>query len=92
MAALKLYRKAAPEAASQPMDRHVLTLPELARELRCSGTHVRNIIGGRIRGLPPLPVLRIGRRILMRRDALTAWLVSLEQREVEAQRLTGFFR
>jgi Helix-turn-helix domain len=69
----------------------VLTLPETARELRCSRAHLHNIIAGRIRDLPPLPVLRLGRRVLIRYEALRQWLTDLECRETEAQHATGFF-
>ena len=44
----------------------ILTVAEAARELRCSKAHVHNIIHGKVEGLPPLPVLRIGRRVLIR--------------------------
>lgn len=69
----------------------ILTLTEVARELRCSKAHLHSIITGKVRGLPPLPVLRLGRRLLIRSDALMQWLLSLEAREVEDQRLTGLF-
>ena len=81
-----------PLPADNPGSARILTLCEVARELRCSRTHLCNIIRGRVHDLPPLPVLRIGRRVLMRYDALTAWLMFLEGREVEQQRGTGLFR
>src|SRR5215469_5269755 len=70
----------------------VLTLSEAAHELRCSKGHVHNIIDGKVRNLPPLPVLRIGRRILIRYEALMAWLLSVEARKVDGQKLTGSSR
>jgi hypothetical protein len=70
----------------------VLTVYEVARELRCSKAHVHNIIAGKVPNLPPLPVLRIGRRTLVRTEGLRAWMSELEAREIEAQKLTGFFR
>jgi excisionase family DNA binding protein len=70
----------------------VLTVSEVARELRCSKAHVHNIVAGKVPNLPPLPVLRIGRRVLVRFEGLKAWMSELEAREVEAQKLTGFFR
>jgi excisionase family DNA binding protein len=75
-----------------PEDRNVLTVAEVARELRCSKAHVHNIINGRVPHLPPLPVLRIGRRVLIRYDGLKAWMLSIEAREIETQKLTGLFR
>lgn len=70
----------------------VLTMTEAARELRCSKAHVHNIIHGRVADLPPLPVLRIGRRVLIRHEALRVWMLSVEAREMEAQKLTGLYR
>ena len=70
----------------------VLTMSEVARELRCSKAHVHNIVAGKVPNLPPLPVLRIGRRVLVRAEGLKSWMSELEAREVEAQKLTGFFR
>ena len=70
----------------------LLTIPEAARKLRCSKTHVHNLIYGKVPDLPPLPVLRIGRRVLIRHDGLKAWMLAVEAREIEAQRVTGFFR
>jgi hypothetical protein len=70
----------------------VLTMTEVARELRCSKAHVHNIVAGKVANLPPLPVLRIGRRVLVRAEGLKRWMSELEAREVEAQKLTGFFR
>jgi excisionase family DNA binding protein len=72
--------------------RVLLTVAEAARELRCSKAHVHNIVHGKVPDLPPLPVLRIGRRVLIRREALTAWMLSVEAREIEAQKLTGACR
>lgn len=70
----------------------VLTLQEVARELRCSKGHVHNIISGKVAGLPPLPILRIGRRVLVRRDGLKTWMLTVEAHEIEIQRGSGFFR
>lgn len=81
-----------PARPSIPSALAVLTVSEAARELRCSKAHIHNIINGKVPNLSPLPVLRIGRRLLVRHDALMQWLMDLERREVEAQKLTGFFR
>ena len=69
----------------------VLTVSEVARELRCSKAHVHNIISGKVSNLPPLPVLRIGRRVLVRYDALSRWLAKIEGRELELMRGSGDF-
>lgn len=70
----------------------ILTVAEAAHELRCSKAHVHNIIHGKVPDLPPLPILRIGRRVLIRHEALRAWMLSVEAHEIEAQKLTGTFR
>jgi excisionase family DNA binding protein len=73
---------------SFPEDGNILlTVAEAARELRCSKAHLHNIIHGRVPDLPPLPVLRIGRRVLIRREGLRAWMFSVEGNE--GQKLSG---
>lgn len=52
----------------------ILTVSEVAADLRCSKAHVHNLIAGRVRGLPPLPAIHLGRRSLVRRESLNAWL------------------
>jgi len=69
----------------------VLTVREVARELRCSKAHVHNIISGKVHDLPPLPVLRIGRRVLVRHDTLARWMARIEGRELELMRGSGDF-
>ena len=59
-------------------DRNVLTLSEVASELRCSKAHVSNIINRKVSHLPPLPVVRIGRRVLIRHESLMEWMKTLE--------------
>ncbi len=58
----------------------VLTLSEVATELRCSKAHLSHIINGKVAGLPPLPVARIGRRVIIRREVFLGWLSTLEGR------------
>lgn len=59
----------------------ILTLREVSRELRCSKAHLSHIINGKVVGLPPLPVARIGRRVIIRREALLNWLWTVEGRD-----------
>jgi excisionase family DNA binding protein len=56
----------------------ILTLSEVAFRLRCSKAHVSKAINGRLRDLPPLPAIRMGRRRLVRRSSLERWLASNE--------------
>jgi excisionase family DNA binding protein len=56
----------------------VLTLAEAALVMRCSKAHVQSVIQGRVNNVPPLPSIRIGRRILIRRESLERWMRALE--------------
>jgi excisionase family DNA binding protein len=61
-----------PDALS---DQHaVLTVMEVARELRCSKAHVHNLINGKVPSARPLPALRLGRRRLILRTSLDSWV------------------
>ena len=51
----------------------VLTVAEVAAELRCSKAHVHNAINGKVAGVSPLPCIHMGRRRLVRRSALERW-------------------
>jgi excisionase family DNA binding protein len=57
----------------------VLTLKEVAQRLRCSKAHLSNVIAGKVLNLPPLPVVRIGRRLLVRDESLSRWLAAVER-------------
>ena len=52
----------------------LLTLETVAKLLHCSKAHVSNVIAGRIPDCPPIPAVRLGRRTLIRREALAAWI------------------
>ena len=51
----------------------VLTVEEVAANLRCSEAHVYNAINGRVAGVSPLPAIQMGRRKLVRRSTLEQW-------------------
>jgi excisionase family DNA binding protein len=53
---------------------HVLTVKEVAEILRCSKTHVQNAIDGKVRGLPKLTHICLGRRKVVRKEWLEQWL------------------
>ena len=56
----------------------VLTVTEVAVDLRCSKAHVYNVIKGKVDGVRPLPVIRMGRRTLVRRSSLELWKRAVE--------------
>jgi excisionase family DNA binding protein len=51
----------------------LLTLPEIADELRCSKAHVSHLINGKVSGVPTLPAIALGRRRLIRRSTFEQW-------------------
>ena len=53
--------------------REVLTVRDVALELRCSVAHVYNVINGKVKNVPRLPTIAIGRRKLIQRDTLEDW-------------------
>lgn len=58
-----------------PQSEHsLLTLDETAALLRCSKAHASKLTRGKIRGVKPLPAIRLGRRVLVRREDLLQWL------------------
>jgi excisionase family DNA binding protein len=65
-----MFQENLPE--SLPKD-EILTIAEVAAELRCSKAHVHNAINGKLSGVTPLPAIPMGRRRLVRRSALERW-------------------
>ena len=59
--------------------REVLTVREVALELRCSLAHVYNVINGKVKNVPRLPAIAVGRRKLIQRDTLEEWKKSNER-------------
>lgn len=52
----------------------LLSLREVADLLHCSKAHISNVIAGRVPGCAPIPAIHLGRRMLVRREALAAWI------------------
>jgi hypothetical protein len=65
------------ETESVPRQK-VLNLAEAAALVRCSRAHLSNIVNGKVHGIPRLPTVRIGRRVLFRRESLELWLQEVE--------------
>ena len=61
------------QVAHMTLSNEVLTVSEVAADLRCSKAHVYNIINGKVTGVSPLPTIALGRRRLIRRSTLEAW-------------------
>ena len=51
----------------------ILSAIEVARELRCSKAHIYNLILGKVEGVSALPIIRLGRRKVIRRSSFEMW-------------------
>ncbi len=67
-----------------PVQDEVLTVAEVAAELKCSKAHVHNAINAKVAGVSPLPAIHMGRRKLVRRSALERWKRANERSSVNA--------
>jgi hypothetical protein len=64
--------------------KEILTVKDVALELRCSVAHVYNVINGRVRNVSPLPAIPMGRRRLVQRKSFEEWKRVNEQSAVSA--------
>lgn len=58
----------------------ILTIKDVATILRCSKAHVTNVLYGKVRGVPRLTHVNLGRRKLVRREWLDKWLEESKNR------------
>jgi excisionase family DNA binding protein len=63
-----------PSAIQIPGQSQVLTLTQAAAYLQISKSHLSNVIGGRVSGVPYIRHARIGRKILIKREWADEWL------------------
>ncbi len=59
-------------------EQQLLTIREAAQLLRCSKAHLSNVLNGKVRNVPPLNSVRLGRRRLISRRSLTSWIATVE--------------
>jgi excisionase family DNA binding protein len=64
----------------QEQTRQILTIDEVAHILRCSKTHVSNVLNGKAPSLPRLTHLSMGRRKPIRRERLDGWMEANKSR------------
>jgi excisionase family DNA binding protein len=64
----------------------LLTMAEVATLLHCSKAHVCNAVAGRVRGCAPIPAVRLGRRMLVRRESLIDWIDRNEAGSIPSQK------
>jgi len=58
------------ERANSPL----MSLNEAAAYLHVSKAHLSNVLNGKVRGVTPVPSIRLGRRVLIRREWIDQWL------------------
>ncbi len=63
-----------------PQDFDLLTMSDVAQLLHCSKAHVCKAVAGRVPGCQAIPCVSLGRRKLVRRQSLLAWLAQNESR------------
>ena len=59
-------------------DDFLLTMVDVAKILHCSKAHVCNAVNGKLDGCTPIPAVRLGRRLLVRRASLDRWIAENE--------------
>ena len=52
----------------------VMTLTQAADYLQISRAHLSNLINGKVSGVRPLRCVRLGRRVLIKREWIDEWL------------------
>jgi excisionase family DNA binding protein len=52
----------------------IMSLMQAAEYLQVSKAHLSNVINGKVRGVTPIRSVRVGRRILIKREWLDHWL------------------
>jgi hypothetical protein len=60
----------------------LLTRKEAMARLRLKASHFSKVVNGRVKGLPKLAAVRIGRRQLFREETLNGWVAQVESLEV----------
>ena len=58
---------------------NILTITDVATILRCSKTHVSQVLAGKVPGIPRLTHIAMGRRKLVRREWLEQWMEANKQ-------------
>jgi hypothetical protein len=64
----------------------ILTRKETIARLRLKPAHFSKIVNGKVKGLPPLACLRIGRHQLFRDETIEQWLREVEQKSCSTAR------
>ena len=60
------------------MTDQILTVKDIAAELRCSIAQAYNLLNGKVKGLPTLPHIALGRKKVVRRSSFDKWKAANE--------------
>ncbi len=71
--------KQTPRPVPAPESDDILDLAGAAEVLHISPSHMSNLVNGKIKGLPPVPHVKAGRAVRIRRRALMRWFAEQEQ-------------
>ena len=65
----------------------LLTRKEAMARLRLKPAFFSKVTNGKIKGLPPLMCVRIGRRQLFREERIDEWIIEVENKSCKQDRL-----
>ncbi len=58
----------------------LLTREEVIKRLRLKPSFFSKLANGKVKGLPALPIVRIGRRQLFREQSIEEWILKVENK------------
>ena len=67
------------QSPQQHQSGRLLDRKEAMERLRLKSAHFSKVANGKVRGLPKLACVRIGRRQLFREETITRWIVEVEK-------------
>ena len=68
------------------MDRRLFTRKEAMDRLRLKPAHFSKVASGKVKGLPKLACVRIGRRQLFREETINRWIIAVEEQSCNGAR------
>ncbi|MDQ1469360.1 MAG: hypothetical protein QOJ99_840 [Bryobacterales bacterium] len=64
----------------------LMTREEAMARLRLKASHFSKVVNGKVKNLPPIPTIMIGRRMFFRLEALDQWIIDVEARRCKGAR------
>jgi len=82
--ATALKQQATGNATEQTGGCKILTREETIAKVRLKAAHFSKVVNGKVRGLPRLACVRIGRRQLFREETVDRWILEVEAQSCNA--------